>query len=204
MSVRGVSLLFAVALQAAASPVLANGLGENVGWQFQTTADRVNRAVLEDLRQKKVTGFYGPPNITNNIGKQFNCNVTASSTGNIGSNALSSAAPVTSGNGAYATGNANQSAVQNGSTRNGDTGQGNVLSRTNGTDWSLSADGAQGSDIWTSQANLGAVQSTAQGDVSSVMGDSHNYQALNSNQSSSGAQTASVASSTGCSFATVN
>ena len=51
-------LISGVLVLALLSPTaaLANNVGENVGWQFQTTADKVNKAYLEDLRQKKQNG----------------------------------------------------------------------------------------------------------------------------------------------------
>lgn len=179
--------LFSIAVTiATAGPAFANGIGENAAWQFPTTADMVNRAYLEDMRLKRSTGYYSTPNITNIIDKQYNCSVSANSTGNSGVSTIATSGPSTAGNSSGAVGNESQSSV------------GSALPSVNDPRPGASALGAA---VNGTQSNTGAVQSTASGDVSSVVGDTNNYQALNSTQTNSGSQAASVASSTACTFA---
>ncbi len=44
-----------------ANQALANNYGESLAWQFQTTADKVNLAIIQDMIQKKKHGFYAAP-----------------------------------------------------------------------------------------------------------------------------------------------
>ena len=78
-----------------ASPVRANGLGENVPWQFPSAGEIATRAGIADLMEKKRSGYYGPANnnTVNNtyIDRQTNCSVSSSALGNSGSNGVSAA-----------------------------------------------------------------------------------------------------------------
>lgn len=192
----------------------ANGLAENFSWQFQTAADKVNKAFLEDMRQKKRSGYYSPPNITNIIDKQFNCNLSSSSIGNVGTNGLANSGPAASGNLATAKGNESQTDVYKrliGDSSVGITASGDPTGRHrywNGFDWvtNSSFDSSTGvtADVLEDQSNQGAITATTSGDISSTMGDSQNYQVLNSSQDNSGSQTARIDASTACSFASVD
>lgn len=162
----------------------ANGYGESAPWQFQSSASMANMAVVEDMIQKKAAGAYGPAQnsttISNstNIAKQVNCSLGATAYGNYAIPGVSAGSPITSGAAPSAIGNTN-AATGNYS------GSGTVTpNNTNG------------------QTNSGAVSSNLNG-ATTVSTSGPYYQALNSTQTDSGVQTASVTSSTACS-GTVN
>lgn len=187
----------------------ANGVGENVAWQFNTSIDKVNRGYLEDMRQKKANDYYAAPNITNIIDKQFNCSVSASASGNLGTSTVATSGPATTGNGAVAKANEAVSQVQDGSGSTIDTFGLIGNTGSDGVAWSasnlanrLASSGSNG--IVADLSNTGQVGATAQGDTSSVVGNTENYQALNSAQTNSGTQTASVDGANGCNFASMN
>jgi len=158
---------------------MANGLGENYSWQFQTQTDRANRAFIEELRQKKRNGFFAAPVYNTTIERQYNCNVSSTATGNLGTNSTLAATPSTSGNSGSALGNNSQTGVDQ-------TG----LTAT--------------STITESQTNSGQVQANVSGDVRSNVQGNHTWQALNSDQQNSGDQTASIEGSTACAFGLLN
>ena len=54
------TVLGVVALAGMAPAAFANNVGENYAWQFQTSADKVNQAVIQDMIQKKKSGYYFP------------------------------------------------------------------------------------------------------------------------------------------------
>lgn len=167
----------AVAIVLGASPALANNVGENVGWQFQTTTDKVNKAYLEDLRQKKKNGYYATPVYNTYIDRQYNCTVSATATGNQSSSNAVGNSPSTSGHSANATGN--NDTIQSGA-------------GTDGSNW-----------VTSGQTNSGDVDADAFGQISTrVRGDV--YQALNTDQQNSGDQSASVDGSTACQFGALN
>ena len=96
------------------SPLLANNVGENGAWQFDTTADKVNKAYLEDLRQKKQNGTYAAPVYNTYIDRQYNCSVAASAVGNSSSSSAVANSPSTSGHSSTSTGNANSTSTASG------------------------------------------------------------------------------------------
>jgi hypothetical protein len=158
-----------------APAALANNVGENYAWQFQTTTDKANQAAIQDMIRKKQSGYYSPPTYVTNIDRQYNCNVTAGATGNSGTNTNLANSPTTSGASASATGNDNASQV----------------------------DGWRGdSNVDSTQGNSGHVGASVQGSSSAHVSGSPD-QALNSNQTNSGDQTATVDGSTACHFANV-
>jgi hypothetical protein len=161
------------------SPVLANGVGENYSWQYQTSADRATNAYIEEMRLKRVNGFYAPPVYNTTIDRQYNCNVTSSATGNAGTNTTQAAMPSTGGNGGSAIGNQSQKSTN------------------------LASSGVT-STATDSQYNRGEVESNVSGNVSSNVEDNQTSQVLNSNQQNGGTQTASVAGATACSFGVLN
>lgn len=164
----------AVCLIAWAGQGMANNVGENSAWQFQTSADKANQAAVQDMIQRRKAGSYGAASTTNNtyIQRQFNCDVGATAQGNQGSNSTVANSPSTSGAAATSTGNDNT----------GSTGSGTVT---------------------TGQANAGAVGSLVNGSTTTrVQGWAS--QALNSNQANSGSQSASVSGSTACAYGTLN
>ena len=80
------------ALVAFGASAHANGLGENGSWQFQTTQDKVNKGAVVDLIERKKGGYYDAIKTTINnttyIDRQYNCSVSAGTTGNSGSNGM--------------------------------------------------------------------------------------------------------------------
>lgn len=164
-----------------AAPLLANGVGENAAWQFETTQDKVNRAYLENLRQQKIGGYYNyaPPVYTTNIDKQFNCAVSASSIGNTASSSASGASQGLTG------------------TTAGSTGNSSTTSQTTGLT------GSPASNAANDQLNQGKIVSSANGNVS-ANADVDAHQALNTDQDNSGAQTSTVNGSTSCQFGLLN
>jgi hypothetical protein len=161
------------------SRAYANGLGENYGWQFQNGADRANRAFIEDMRQKRNSGFYSAPVYNTTIDRQYNCNVASTATGNTGTNTTQAAMPSTGGNSGNAVGNQSQKYLD-------------LASRAGTT------------TVADSQLSNGEVQTSVRGNVSSNVSDNTTSQALNSDQQNTGNQTASVDGSTACSFGVLN
>lgn len=167
-------------LFANASVVHANGVGENFAWQFETTQDKVNRAYLENLRQQKIGGYYNfaPPVYTTNIDKQYNCAVSATSTGNSSSSSASGASQGANGTSASSIGN------------------------TSATD-QFAGTSAAGNGSTTDQQNTGQIGSSAQGNVD-VRANVDANQVLNTDQTNSGDQTSTVNGSTSCQFGLLN
>jgi len=163
-----------VLLVGAAAAASANNVGENSAWQFQASADKANQAAVQDMVQRKKAGSYGAANYTTNnyVGRQYNCDVSATAQGNQGSNSTVANSPSTSGAAANSTGNANT----------GYGGTGSVI---------------------TGQANSGAVGSSVNGSTSSSV-QGWSSQALNSNQTNTGTQSAGVSGSSACAFGALN
>lgn len=167
--------LLAVLLALVAAPVvLANGAGENAPWQFHGSADKVNRAAVQDMIQKRNMGYYTAPVYTTNIDRQINCNQTANATGNDGSLGAAALSPSNSGATSTSTGNAN----------------------------AATSDAAGGSSS-SGQSNSGSVGSSVNGGTTTAVSGS-STQALNNNQNNSGNQAAGVTGSTGCAFGVLN
>ncbi|WP_422084805.1 MULTISPECIES: hypothetical protein [Variovorax] len=172
---RLIALAFAACGCASSSMALANNVGENAAWQFQTSADKVNQAAVQDMIRKQKSGYYAAPVYNTTIGRQYNCNVSATSTGNDGNNSTVANSPSNAGANSNASGNDSRSAV-----------------------------GSQGgATVGTSQANSGAVGSAVVGGTSTQVQGAAN-QALNSTQGNTGAQTASVGGSSACAFGVLN
>ena len=180
----------------------ANGIGENGSWQFETTQDRVNKGAVVDLIERKKGGYYDSFKTTNYntsntyIDKQFNCALSAASSGNAGTSsvAASTSSPTVS-NAGTTSANTNANAATNGLSMPGFPG---VLVASSG---SLSP--INGS-LGNSQSNSGALNSGVSGSSTSSTtgaisaGGGASDQVLNSNQNNMGAQTASVSGSTAC------
>lgn len=154
--------------------VLANGAGENAPWQFQTSGDKVNQAVIQDMIQKRNMGYYTAPVYTTNIARQINCNQTASAVGNESSQGAAALSPSNSGATSGATGNAN-----------------------------TNSGGGAGGTSSSDQGNSGSVGSSVNGNTTTEVRGSAD-QALNNQQGNSGTQSASLAGSTGCTFGVLN
>lgn len=87
---------------------------EGVPWQFQSSADRVNKAVVNDMLEKKKGGYYDAFQVHNQyattIERQVNGNFTPSSSGNASSlgQEASASSPNASGSSGNTSGAGNQ------------------------------------------------------------------------------------------------
>lgn len=152
----------------------ANGLGENGGWQFQTTAEQANKAYIEDMRVKRVTGFYSSPQYNTYVDTQFNCTQNSSSSGNGGTNSASANNPSASAPTSTATGNLSTSSV-------------------------TPANSPLGGVLNSGQDNGGPISSGVWGSSGASSDFNDTYQALNTLQDNSGTQVASINGSSACS-----
>jgi hypothetical protein len=197
-----------IALMLMASPARPNGLGENGGWQFETQQDRVNKAAVLDMMERKKAGYYDSFKTTNYnttntyIDKQFNCAVSASSAGNGGQNSMaaSTSSPTVTNTGTTSA-STNANSATNGVSQAGYPGV--ILASTNPV---TPFNGSLGNN----QSNSGALNSGVSGSSTSATtgaisaGGGSSDQVLNSTQKNSGAQTASVNGSTACNGPLVN
>jgi hypothetical protein len=158
----------------ATAPAMAQEVGENRAWQFETPQDIAARAAVADLIARQRAGIYAAPVYNTTIARQYNCSVVASATGN--SDALSALAnsPTVTGATAAATGNSGTAQA--------------------------SGDGAE---VINDQRNDGPIASTAIGSTGATASGAA-WQALNSTQSNSGDQRASVQGSSACGFGALN
>ena len=151
----------------------ANGYGESGSWGFQTNQDKVNKAYVLDMIEKKKNGYYNAIKSTYNyntyIDKQVNCTLSAVTTGTSGTNGLeaSTSSPVLNNTGTTAASGAANSA-------------------SNGQ----SSSGALNSSVSGSSNSASTGQVAANGGVTD--------QVLNSQQSNSGVLTSSISSSSAC------
>jgi len=160
----------------ASPPALANNYGESLAWQFKSSADRANQAAVLDLIQKQRGGYYAAPVYNTNIARQYNCQVTATATGNSSAQTALANSPTVSGATSTATGNDSTAMV---------------------------GEGRSGNTVDGDQHNEGAVSSGVNGaTTTSVHGAA--WQALNSDQTNSGNQTADVHGSNACAFGALN
>lgn len=165
-----------VAIAVAPGPVLANNYGESLAWQFKTSADRANQAAVLDMIEKRRGGYYAAPIYNTNIARQYNCSIAATAIGNSGAQTALANSPTVTGATSTATGNNSTTSVGDG---HGD----------------AAVDGGQ--------TNSGAVSSGVTGaTVTNVHGTAS--QALNSDQTNSGNQTATVQGSSACAFGALN
>jgi hypothetical protein len=164
-----------LAIAGHASIAFANNVGENYAWQFETSTDKVNKAAIADMIEKKESGYYAPPVYNTTIERQYNCNVSSTATGNEGTNTNLANSPTTNGPNADATGNDNDSDIDG---------------------WNSDNQASNGQD------NAGDIDAEVEGDVASRVSGSPD-QALNSDQNNTGNQSASVDGSTACNFANV-
>ncbi|MDB5705728.1 MAG: hypothetical protein JWN66_2844 [Sphingomonas bacterium] len=167
-----------VALSIGATPqsAFANNYGESLAWQFKSSADRVNQAAVLDLIEKRRGGYYAAPIYTTNIARQVNCSIAATSTGNSGAQSALANSPTVAGATSTATGNSNTTAID---------------------------DGHSGATVSGTQGNFGPVAAGVNGATETIVHGTAS-QALNSEQSNSGDQTASVRGSNACTFTALN
>jgi hypothetical protein len=177
----------------------ANGLGENGSWQFQTTQDKVNKGAIVDLMERKKGGYYDAIKTTVNnttyIDRQYNCSVSAGTTGNSGSNGMvaHASSPTISNTGST------QATTSANSATNGvaQTGLDGVLVASLGTPPSGSIGNDQANSGNLSSGVNGSNTNTSSGAVTAT--DGRNDQVLNSAQTNSGSNLSStVNGSTAC------
>ncbi|MEY4140292.1 MAG: hypothetical protein RLZZ371_2474 [Pseudomonadota bacterium] len=203
---RYVRLALVVAgLAMSALGVMANNLGENSGWQFGTTQDKVNRSVTLDQIEKKKAGYYDAIrpvyNYTTYIERQYNCSLTSSTLGNSGTNSTTAtnSSPTVSNTGAT-TSSALANSASNSFPGSGSTNTSNATGAT-----SASAAYSLPSSLANSQTNGGSLNSGVTGSNTNATtgsvtaGSGASDQVLNSQQSNAGNLTASVVGSTACS-----
>lgn len=181
------SFIFAsAAMLCAATTVHAQGwLGETVPWQFQSSADRANRALVNDMVEKKKGGYYEAFKSTyiTNIDRQVNCNFQPTSAGNSNSSDQASrvASPDTT---ATSTSSASSLGSQYQSSDN--LGRGGVSNNTQGNSGTITS-GVDGSPSTTTTAPINSDRSAGQLD-------------MQISQSNSGNQSTSVSGSSACQF----
>ena len=159
---------------AAGANVSANNVGENGAWQFQTSADKANQAAVQDMIQRKKAGSYGAANYTTNNYVGRQYNCDVTSTAQGNQGTNSTTANSPGTSGASANSTGNANAGYGGAGR-----------------------------ASTGQANSGSVGSAVVGSTTSnVQGWSS--QALNSNQTNTGSQSASISGSTACAYGALN
>lgn len=159
----------------ASQPSLANNVGENVAWQFDTASDQAVKLQMEEVRQRRLNGYYSAPIYNTYIEDQYNCAVNSTATGNDSTSDAVANSPSTSGHNTNSTGNANDTSYSGGGLGDGSTES-------------------------TSQDNQGNVSAGSSGSMSTdVRGD--NFQALNTDQNNSGNQSAAINGSYACQFA---
>ncbi|MBB6578148.1 hypothetical protein HNP33_002228 [Comamonas odontotermitis] len=176
----------AIGLLTAATHAHAQGwLGESVPWQFQTSADRANRALVNDLVEKKKGGYYDAFKSTyiTNIERQVNCNFQPTSAGNSSAadQANNVASPVTnasSGTSASSTGSSSES--------RDNLGRGGVTNNNQSNSGPITS-GVQGSPSTTTTAPINSDRSNGQQDMQVA-------------QNNSGSQTTNVSGSSACQF----
>lgn len=169
--------------------LFANGLYENRSWQFDTSADKANKAAIADMIERKRGGYYDgfDTNVyntnTTNIGTQINCNNVADATGNVADNTQDgSAATATPAStiGADATGN-----------------EASFDTDSSGTATTDGTDGGTSDQDNTGDVSAEVVDSDSTTTVSDInVGDS--AQDLLNTQDNSGDQYATIEASTAC------
>jgi len=189
---------------------------EGLPWQFQTSADKANKAVVLDMMERKKGGYYDSFKAnyytTNNtyIRRQYNCGQNATATGSASESGQESrvSSPSTrnqSGNYLDSTGNISDTGpLENTSPRArvGDTG--NVAPGGTGTG---SAVGAGMVSADTTQDNSGAIVSRVRSSPSSARSapinasQGRSWQNMDIDQTNTGTQVARVEGSTACDFA---
>jgi hypothetical protein len=169
-------IIAALSLGGVPQAASANNYGESLAWQFKTSADRANQAAILDLIERRRGGYYAAPIYTTNIARQYNCSVAATATGNSGAQTALANSPSVTGATSTATGNDSTTNV---------------------------ADERSNARVDGAQANSGTVSSGVTGSTdTNVRGAA--WQALNSTQSNSGNQAATVERSNACAFGALN
>lgn len=175
---------------------MANGYGESGSWGFQTNQDKVNKAYVLDMIEKKKNGYYNAIKSTYNyntyIDKQVNCTLSAVTTGTSGSSSTqaSTSSPVLNNTGTTSSSGAANTA-SNGLSQSSLTGVFNTNTSPPGSISSgQSSSGALNSSVSGSSNSASTGQVAANGGVTD--------QVLNSQQSNSGILTSSISASSAC------
>jgi hypothetical protein len=174
----------------------ANGYGESGSWGFQTNQDKVNKAYVLDMIEKKKNGYYNAIKSTYNyntyIDKQVNCTLSAVTNGTSGANGLdaSTSSPVLNNTGTTSASGAANSA-SNGLSQSSLTG----VFNTNATPPGSISSGQSSSGALNSSIS-GASNSASTGQVAASGGTTD--QVLNSQQTNSGVLTSSISASSAC------
>lgn len=158
------------------APSLAQEISENRAWQFETPQDIAARAAIADLIARQRAGIYAAPVYNTTIDRQYNCSVAATATGNSSAQSAFANSPTVTGASSAATGNAGTVQASGGRT---------------------------GAQVANDQTNTGPIASTAIGSTGAAVTGTA-WQALNSSQSNSGDQRASVQGSTACGLGALN
>jgi len=189
-------LVLAMGSAALLPAAMANGYGESGSWNFQTQTDRVNKAFVLDMIEKKKNGYYNAIKSTYNyntyIDKQVNCTLSAVSTGTSGSSGLeaTTSSPVLNNTGTTSASGAANSA-SNGLSQSSLTG----VFNTNATPPGSISSGQSSSGALNSSIS-GASNSASTGQVAANGGTTD--QVLNSQQSNTGILTSSISASSAC------
>jgi hypothetical protein len=165
-----------VALAMTPVPALANNYGESLAWQFMSPAERAAQIAMLDMIEKRRGGYYAAPIYNTNIARQYNCSITATATGNSGAQTALANSPSVTGATSTATGNDSTTTI-------------------GGDRADTAVDGAQD--------NSGTITSGVNGSTRAVV-QGVAWQALNSIQTNSGDQSASVQNSNACAFGALN
>lgn len=182
-----------------APAAMANGPSENATWQFQTTQERVNKAAIADLVEKKRAGYYDSfktvYNYNTYIERQVNCSVSALTTGNTGSNgqSASTSSPTLSNSGSTSS-DTGANTASNGLSQAGLTG---VLQASNGSNTPTGTLSSGQSNTGALSSGVSASNTSASTGAVAANGGATD-QVLNSQQSNSGMLTASISASTAC------
>ncbi len=185
-----------VGLLLVAAQSRANGYGESASWGFQTNQDKVNKAYVLDMIEKKKNGYYNAIKSTYNyntyIDKQVNCTLSAVTNGTSGANGLdaSTSSPVLNNTGTTSASGAANSA-SNGLSQSSLTG----VFNTNATPPGSISSGQSSSGALNSSIS-GASNSASTGQVAASGGTTD--QVLNSQQTNSGVLTSSISASSAC------
>ena len=169
------------------TPAVANGWYESRPWQFDTSADKANKAAVVDMIERKKGGYYDGFKATinnysnTNIGTQINCNNVADATGNEAANSQVANSPNvenSSGVDSSATGNQSDSSIE---------GQGRGRGRS-----------GVGNDQDNSGEITSGVSDSSSASASGAINAGKSNQGLGNHQDNSGDQFASITDSTAC------
>jgi hypothetical protein len=162
----------AVAMFAAvsASPALAQEVGENRAWQFETPQDLAARAAVADLIARARAGIYAAPVYNTTIARQYNCSVAASAVGNSGAQSAVANSPTVTGAASAATGNAGTASGEGRADVGLDQANNGPVASTAIGDTGATADGAAWQALNSSQSNSGDQRTSVQGSTACGFG----------------------------------